>query len=157
MYCIFCNASLETRDHLFLLCLFAQEVWKLCTGFFNSPTPHNSIDKLFLHWSSKAIKKEVRPAWNILTVAVCWLLWKERNNRIFKSTGADYASSVADSLYFVKFLSGAAAKKQLLSVVGLLNFHIILQANGALLNQLRLWKKFSMMVAVQNFQSLIFF
>ena len=69
----------------------------------------------------------------------------------FQSTVADCASLVADSMFFVQYWSGAAAKKmktELFSVVDLVNFPHILQADGAMLNEpVGLWRKFGMMVA----------
>ena len=157
--CIIYNTTPEIKDHSFLSYPFAQEVWKLCTSFFNSPALPNSIDELFIHWSSNAIPKKVRPVWNILAIVLCWLLWKGRNKKVIQSTVANCASLVADSLFFIQFWSGASAKKkkELLSTVDL---HGWCYAEPA-----GLWIKFDMMVAdylqhilmLQFFQWLVFF
>jgi len=152
---VFCDNTLETRDHVLLLCPFAQQLWRLFyrvkkgpqnpqlwrlyTRFFNSPPLPNSLGQLFLQWNSTEIRMNLRLVLDELATAICWLLWRERNMRGFQNTAKNYVTIFADALFFVHFWTGPAAKKKkdkIMSVVEMLSFPPIWQADGALPNQL---------------------
>ncbi|KAG2327931.1 hypothetical protein Bca52824_010659 [Brassica carinata] len=85
-YCVRCCDIVETANHLFFQCPYAQQVWRQ-SGLM-IPTLHDSHisidDKLLmlLHLSKdSAIPRNVRlrPIW------ILWRLWKSRNELIFNS------------------------------------------------------------------------
>lgn len=54
-----------------------------------------SLDELFLQWSSSAMQMKLTSTWDVLAIAVCWLLWRDRNMRIFQSIATDCATIFA--------------------------------------------------------------
>lgn len=60
--CILCKKALETSKHFFLLCEATAQVWELFSlANMNWSMPENKVDLLS-----------------------CWIIWKERNQRIFQ-------------------------------------------------------------------------
>ena len=88
--CPLCVSEEENADHLLLNCSFACEVWKdtlkIDSDSFIMP---GNIQDLFTSWASRSpfnlIKKDLlRAGWMWLPKFICWKLWLERNNRIFR-------------------------------------------------------------------------
>jgi len=62
-FCVFCGCELETRDHVFLNCEFAQDMWMMAANFFDSPQLPNSLKHLLLQWSLSNIWKQLQLVW----------------------------------------------------------------------------------------------
>ena len=81
----------ETVEHLFINCEFTKEVWRLTLGSISVNLP-NSITELINCWISLvpfnfSKKKLLNLAWMWTPKFLCWKVWMERNNRIFKEEG----------------------------------------------------------------------
>jgi len=90
-WCNLCKSEEETADHLFLSCPFASEVWKgvLLLNSDNFELPRN-IPNLFQTWSKLSpfgLSKNLhlKNCWLWIPKFICWKLWMERNNRLFKN------------------------------------------------------------------------
>eukprot|EP00253_Pinus_taeda_P009858 PITA_09858 len=88
--CPLCISKEETTDHLLLLCPFAKAVWKgvLSSRADKIELPRN-VPTLLHEWaklSSFCLKKKnlLKTAWMWTPKYICWKLWLERNNRIFR-------------------------------------------------------------------------
>ena len=102
-----------------------------------APVP-TSFDHFLLHWPSLFIRKELSPAWDVLSVAVCWLLWGERNLRCFQKKSRDFSLLFADAIFFANFWPGPVAKKRedtIMSAVEMVHFPSTWQADSSLLTQ----------------------
>jgi len=89
---VLCGAVEESASHLFHHCLVADQVWKMAMNCleFHFVTPPN----LFIHsacWSDEANSKKIRRGFWLIWHAVIWVIWRERNDRIFnnKEKGVD--------------------------------------------------------------------
>jgi hypothetical protein len=89
-----CGACLqlpETISHILVGCVFAREVWSNLLRRWNwlrlaaSLSPFLEFTDWWM-WSRKQVHGDDRKAFDTLVVLVVWLLWKERNNRIFQNT-----------------------------------------------------------------------
>eukprot|EP00253_Pinus_taeda_P008792 PITA_08792 len=88
--CALCNSNLETAQHLFLECDFANQVWRhtLQNLQINIP-PQNNVADLYANWNriypqripSKSFWKKI---WTAIPKFVCWQIWLARNQQIFK-------------------------------------------------------------------------
>ena len=85
--CPLCDQAAETADHLALGCVYAREVWhsKLthCGLGHLVPTPNDSL----IEWwpgSRDLIPPAERKGFDSVAILTVWMLWKERNNRIFQ-------------------------------------------------------------------------
>ena len=86
-----CCKDSETSDHLFMDCIFTQDVWSLTLHGLNVPVPEKiSLVLLFSTWKSRypyPIKGKL--AWSGIWVAipkyVCWNIWLARNDKIFNN------------------------------------------------------------------------
>jgi hypothetical protein len=87
--CPLCLANEETTSHLFLSCPFTQEVWGLMTSPWSISLQFEEVSSLFNKWAltspvSSHSKDFLGFSWLILPKFICWKLWLERNNRIFR-------------------------------------------------------------------------
>lgn len=86
--CVMCSNEMgESRDHLFLHCITARDLW-LCfvQAFgFDWVAPRTVVD-LLAFWQSREYSSGLRELiWRLAPLAICWTLWKERNNRSFNN------------------------------------------------------------------------
>eukprot|EP00253_Pinus_taeda_P012315 PITA_12315 len=88
--CPLCRSDEETTNHLLLLYPFAQEVWRgvLLLETTISVLPDN-IPALFRTWASLSPfclknKNLLKTSWMWIPKFICWKLWLERNNIIFR-------------------------------------------------------------------------
>jgi hypothetical protein len=78
--CVACNSN-ETIKHLFVECPCARMVWRIifyATGL----TPPRSIRHMFGSWLSNQSSKVRNLIW-VGVAAVCWAIWRCRNDIIF--------------------------------------------------------------------------
>lgn len=84
--CPFCRLNGEDKHHLFLSCTLAQQVWNSFLGPLGlNVAQYNSTHDLLLNWPvSQRITSVGKVLWRKLPHAVFWVLWLERNMRIFE-------------------------------------------------------------------------
>jgi hypothetical protein len=83
--CILCAAGmLETRDHLFFDCEFAQVCWNTLNIHWN---PASSMSERFL----RAKRVFSGPCFVETFACATWNIWKSRNGRIFEAAPASLA------------------------------------------------------------------
>ena len=77
-------------DHIMLDCPFAKEVWLQAMNLNQATKLPHYVQDLLSSWVSLSpfrLTKEIllQTAWEWLPKAICWKLWLERNNRIFRN------------------------------------------------------------------------
>jgi hypothetical protein len=93
--CMFCVGNIETSVHLFLHCAVAAKVWygvMKWLGLFLTIPPNLSISLAIFAGCArdKATKEVLILIWN----AFVWVIWRNRNNRVFNNKAADYTEMV---------------------------------------------------------------
>jgi hypothetical protein len=78
--CVFCGEQ-ETVEHLFLSCPFAKLIWMTVKLTYDLPAPTN-IANLFGNWLG-GVDKETKAIIRIGVSALCWAIWRCRNDIIF--------------------------------------------------------------------------
>ena len=83
-----CNHAEETAEHLFISCEFTKEVWRIMIGSTTERLP-NSVMEIISNWNflspfNLSKKSLLKLAWMWTPKFLCWKIWLERNNRIFK-------------------------------------------------------------------------
>ena len=82
-----CDQEPETAAHLYLHCVFAQEIWFLIQGWSNGvvKTPERGVD-IEAWWMStlQLIPQEQRRHVAAMLMYTAWNIWKERNIRVFE-------------------------------------------------------------------------
>ncbi|KAJ3683826.1 hypothetical protein LUZ60_014053 [Juncus effusus] len=83
--CVFCKATLETRDHLFINCPFVRTTRRIAqrSQHTNMRQPFDSNFVDFWMKTRKGLSKTNRARWEASWAAITWNVWKERNNRLF--------------------------------------------------------------------------
>ena len=89
-----CGACLqlpETISHILIGCIYAREVWSTLFRRWHwlGLSAGLSDDREFYdwwNWSRKQVPGLNRRAFDTLVVLTFWMLWKERNNRIFQNS-----------------------------------------------------------------------
>jgi exonuclease III len=79
--CLCCNMN-ETIQHLFLDCPLAKMIWRIIFYATNLNQPR-SIDHMFGNWLNNYHKK-IKPLIWVGLAALCWAIWRCRNDIIFK-------------------------------------------------------------------------
>lgn len=92
--CPLCNSEIETSKHLFLTCPFATQIWTNLCIKFHLPSPPPNLVVLLTTWRRRKISRNIAKDWDMKLAAALWIIWKERNDRIFRNT----SSSVSDTI-----------------------------------------------------------
>lgn len=84
--CVLCSSALETHHHLFFECTFSSAIWQ---GFAsqirtNPPADLHAAAAWILSSSSQISREEVT-LFKLIFQSTIYLIWKERNARIFSS------------------------------------------------------------------------
>lgn len=80
--CCVCNHYHETRDHIFLRCEYAEQIWKLVLTRLGYRPVLFHIWEALLQWIGLRVS-HCPPTLRKLTVqAVIYRLWRERNQRL---------------------------------------------------------------------------
>uniref|UniRef100_A0A1J3EJP2 LINE-1 retrotransposable element ORF2 protein n=1 Tax=Noccaea caerulescens TaxID=107243 RepID=A0A1J3EJP2_NOCCA len=93
--CVLCSNGSESHEHLFFECSFSSEIWSQIAGSLwpNPPTDLASVTTSILSMqSSKAV---VAKLWLQILI---YLLWRERNARIFSANPRSSASSISSAV-----------------------------------------------------------
>ncbi|XP_026458414.1 uncharacterized protein LOC113358916 [Papaver somniferum] len=83
--CILCGDSNESQDHILLHCKVAHRIWMAVT-----PNHHwswvfpNTLYSFAHTWSHNKLTQSGKIVWDLLPVAMIWVLWRERNRRTFE-------------------------------------------------------------------------
>lgn len=87
--CALCSQEVETADHLLTSCVYSREIWyrllrSLGWQMLTPTRTDNTID----WWlrSRKRLGKDERRSFDTIFLLVSWLLWLERNARVFRGT-----------------------------------------------------------------------
>lgn len=89
--CTFCGQELETVDHLLLGCVCSRQVWMALLfplglqGLLAGPE-----DELASWWirQRRRLDSQLRTSLDSVVLLVSWIIWKERNSRVFREQSA---------------------------------------------------------------------
>ncbi|KAL9688069.1 hypothetical protein QQ045_032482 [Rhodiola kirilowii] len=83
--CLFCEAEIESSDHLLVQCRRSWELWCMCIKWWGVSWvfPH-SAKRLLESWIIEDPSKSYRSLCKILCYATLWTIWEERNLRCFQ-------------------------------------------------------------------------
>ncbi|CAN1807914.1 hypothetical protein LINPERHAP1_LOCUS25229 [Linum perenne] len=100
--CVMCGVNSESVRHLFWLCPFACEVWSFFSSRLSLLGPWPIDAKGFL-WAWKGLNYEasLKPCVQLLVHSVLWVIWNERNMRIFQDRTDDVGGVIARITFWV--------------------------------------------------------
>jgi hypothetical protein len=84
--CVMCNRCIESASHLFLHCDYAAKVWYALTkwlGIYLIVPPNISMS--FAMWATCVSNKKGKAVMCMIWNAFIWILWKVRNDYVFKN------------------------------------------------------------------------
>lgn len=83
--CLLYYQDVESTSHLLLHCPYTWEIWCGCAkDFVVSFIAPRSLKDLLLGWGMEAFSYVGRRLWKVVLAAICWEVWRERNNRAFR-------------------------------------------------------------------------
>ncbi|XP_039134949.1 uncharacterized protein LOC120272251 [Dioscorea cayenensis subsp. rotundata] len=82
--CVMCNGGIETVDHLFIHCSYANLVWDYFIRILRLPQLPLSIQDLWGRWRY-GLHSERRAFGDLVAKAIIWNLWIARNDCIFNA------------------------------------------------------------------------
>ena len=85
--CYMCKTEVETRNHLLINCPFAKNLWMSTKRIFGkSEIAPSEFNEVVCHWNKEVLQcRVVKRAWNLISGFVLWMIWKERNRRVFRN------------------------------------------------------------------------
>ncbi|MFS7949501.1 putative reverse transcriptase zinc-binding domain-containing protein [Helianthus anomalus] len=83
--CVFCGEYVETSEHIFISCHFAQATWLNLATWWGIPPiiAFGLKDLLTIHGSSSGSEKKWKAIHAVVLVAI-WNIWKSRNDALFR-------------------------------------------------------------------------
>ncbi|KAJ4816988.1 RNA-directed DNA polymerase (reverse transcriptase)-related family protein [Rhynchospora pubera] len=100
--CVFCDAT-ESIDHLFSHCSFIRIFWVLFSRYNKWGFHTNSLSIWDIWTDIIALPTNNRVLMQILFAAFSWVIWKERNSRIFTDNVGLNASFLCSSIFSLFF------------------------------------------------------
>ncbi|XP_026420637.1 uncharacterized protein LOC113316705 [Papaver somniferum] len=83
--CVLWGDDFETQDHLFLHCKVARKIWmEMLPSNWCWVFPRSMFD-LAKSWQHLLLSSSGKTIWELMPAAIIWVLWNERNCRIFES------------------------------------------------------------------------
>ena len=79
--CVFCNDPIESRDHLFFVCKFSEEVWKGLTQKLLATRYTNQWDQIIQLVIDQNRDKTELYIVRYVFQATLYAIWRERNQR----------------------------------------------------------------------------
>ncbi|KAK2647272.1 hypothetical protein Ddye_022467 [Dipteronia dyeriana] len=93
--CPMCEGDIESIDHVFLVCNWANKVWRECMGWWNIfSCSSSSIKDWVMVWNALCPSKSVNRTWNILFFAIVWTIWESRNEVVFHGLVASHQKAL---------------------------------------------------------------
>ncbi|XP_022042159.1 uncharacterized protein LOC110944824 [Helianthus annuus] len=96
-FCIFCDDSDETAEHLFTSCIFSTRVWQAIAKWCRFPFLYvcdlKDLMNIYKNMRLNTAKKDMVQG---LLIIGCWRIWKARNDRIFNNKITKIDEVVAD-------------------------------------------------------------
>jgi ribonuclease HI len=85
--CVLCLQEEETKEHLFNACTYSQQIWDFGAQHMRKSGRNRScINSTIENWNSISFNNPILNCiWTLLPGFTLWLIWKERNQRIFHS------------------------------------------------------------------------
>ena len=81
--CVMCGEADETADHIFFTCAYTKIIWSQIQRQLSIHTLPDTMLHMWNSWRSR--KNTTRPnELDCLFTTLIWLIWKERNVRIFR-------------------------------------------------------------------------
>lgn len=82
------NLNVETALHLMDTCPLATQLWeKIYQCNRRSGKCQGDIAETIINWSKQPFQSSLlNTLWNLIPSFLYWILWKERNNRVFNNT-----------------------------------------------------------------------
>jgi hypothetical protein len=86
-YCVAGSGGVETAHHLFLACPVFAPLWSMIRSWvgFSSADPLLIRDHFVQFILSTGVSRARRLFMQLLWLCAVWVIWQERNNRIFKA------------------------------------------------------------------------
>lgn len=59
-----------------------------------------------MEWRDKSIPDNLKLLWDIIMMAFIWIIWRERNDRLFKATANNFSFLINSILFFSNLWAG---------------------------------------------------
>ena len=139
--CIFCNSDLESRDHVFLHCTFANLIWKKCLEFFDYPNLPNPMISYFLTRQGPIFRRNWnQPGTYWVLLFVGWFGKRETKGALRTQQETHLLVLLMLCSMFISGQVQQLRRERIRFLLLLIwfNFPPICQADGVILNQLDL-------------------
>ncbi|XP_022023738.1 uncharacterized protein LOC110924000 [Helianthus annuus] len=96
--CVMCNGELESVNHLLITCEWAQQIWSVVFQWMKIQLPRYilSVVQLLEFIDSYKGEKKFKRAVYTVVAATCWIIWRMRNEVIFKNKSPTLVKAIGD-------------------------------------------------------------
>ncbi|XP_039141256.1 uncharacterized protein LOC120278572 [Dioscorea cayenensis subsp. rotundata] len=91
--CVLCHNASENLQHLFLDCAFTNRIWAFFLQVLDSNSLPQSIPSLWSKWITN-LNPQLRILLDLISRAVTWNIWIQRNTRIFQFNALPHFSII---------------------------------------------------------------
>lgn len=82
--CLLCYQEAELVSHLLSHCLFSWEIWCSLSDYFGMTfIAPMDLSSLLFSWGVTVLSLLGKRVWRLVPAAICWAIWRERNNQVF--------------------------------------------------------------------------
>ncbi|XP_028125322.1 uncharacterized protein LOC114322241 [Camellia sinensis] len=83
-WCCLCGRAAESVDHLLMLCPVSSRLWMLMIAVFGLVwVQSGSVLTVVQSWAGGRVGRRRRKAWLLAAHCLMWIIWLERNRRVF--------------------------------------------------------------------------
>ncbi|KAL9681258.1 hypothetical protein QQ045_013040 [Rhodiola kirilowii] len=84
--CVLCERDFESSDHLLSQCRWSWELWSRSLSWWGASWVFpQTAQSLLESWVNEGTSKSYKRLWKILSYAIIWSIWEERNKRCFQN------------------------------------------------------------------------
>ena len=103
--CKLCMKHEESADHIFLHCSLMMGLWHRLFQLAKTDwvPPRSIFDILSINYNGFGLSKRMIVLWQAACMAIIWVVWRERNARIFEDKARN-SKNFWDSIHFLASL-----------------------------------------------------
>lgn len=89
--CSLCGKDGESASHLFIHCPVTTQLWHFYLNLAGiSWTMPNNTTSLLSSWNNGGANIKQKKWWKVVLACIWWVIWKERNARVFENRPSSY-------------------------------------------------------------------
>lgn len=94
---VLCHKASESVEHIFFNCYFSERIWFFFKQILDLQASLTSIATLWTSWIP-SLNSKIRILWDLISRALIWNIWLDRNNWIFNLSILNFNSIICETI-----------------------------------------------------------